>query len=43
MEGTTLNKMMDILLDTPRLLMITVLPRGIPNAVQFEVNICLGG
>jgi hypothetical protein len=43
MEGTTLNKMMNILLDTPRLSMITVLPRGIPNPVQFEVNISLGG
>ncbi len=43
MEGTTLNKMMNILLDTPRLSMITVLPRGIPNPVQFEVNISPGG
>ena len=43
MEATTLNKMMNILLDTPRLAMITVLPRGIPNATQFEVNISLGG
>jgi hypothetical protein len=43
MEATTLNKMMNILLDTPRLAMITVLPRGIPNPTQFEVNISLGG
>jgi hypothetical protein len=43
MEATTLNKMMNILPDTPRLAMITVLPRGIPNATQFEVNISLGG
>jgi hypothetical protein len=42
-EGTTLNKLMNILLDTPRLNMISVLPRGIPNATQFEVNISLSG
>jgi hypothetical protein len=43
MEGTTLNKMMNILLDTPRLAVISVLPRGIPNPMHFEVNIGLGG
>ena len=42
LEGTTLNKLMNILLDTPRLNMITVLPRGIPNTTQFEVNISIG-
>jgi hypothetical protein len=42
LEGSTLNKLMNILLDTPRLNMITVLPRGIPNTTQFEVNISLG-
>lgn len=42
MEGTTLNKMMNILLDTPRLSMITVLPHGIPNPMQFEVHSSLG-
>jgi len=43
MEAAALNKMMNILLDTPRLTMITVLPRGIPTPMQFEVNISLGG
>jgi hypothetical protein len=42
LEGTTLNKLMNILLDTPRLQMISVLPRGIPNTTQFEVNISVG-
>lgn len=43
LEGSTLNKMMNILLDTPRLAMITVLPRGIPSPTQYEVDIGLGG
>ena len=42
MEGAALNKMVNILLDTPRLSMFTVLPRGIPETTQFEVNIGLG-
>jgi hypothetical protein len=42
LEGTTLNKLMNILLDTPRLNMLTVLPRGIPYTTQYEVNISLG-
>jgi hypothetical protein len=42
LEGTALNKPMNICLDTPRLNMITVLPRGIPSTTQFEVNISRG-
>jgi hypothetical protein len=42
-ETTTLNKIMNILLDTPRLQQMCVLPRGIPRSNQFEVNVTLGG
>jgi hypothetical protein len=43
LEGTTLNKMVNILLDTPRLHSVVALPRGIPNSSQFDVSISLGG
>lgn len=42
-ETTTLNKIMNILLDTPRLQQMCILPRGIPRSNQFEVNVTLGG
>ncbi len=41
-ESTTLNKLTNIIHDTPRLNSLTVVPRGIP-AAQFEVQITLGG
>jgi hypothetical protein len=43
LEGTILNKVVNILLDTPRLHSISVLPRGMPNTSQFDVSISLGG
>jgi hypothetical protein len=43
MESLTLNKLMNILLDTPRLSALTIWPRGIPRSAQFEVHITLGG
>ena len=43
LESITLNKVMNVLLDTPRLDKVTILPRGIPKTMQFEVNITLGG
>jgi hypothetical protein len=43
LESMTLNKVMNVLLDTPRLDRVTILPRGIPKSTQFEVNITLGG
>jgi hypothetical protein len=43
MESTTLNKIMNILLDTPRMGALAIVPRGIPRSAQFEVNITLGG
>jgi hypothetical protein len=42
LEETTLHKLMNILLHTPRLRMITVLLRDIPNTTQSEVNSSLG-
>ena len=42
-ESTMLNKLTNIIHDTPRLNAVTVVPRGIPAASQFEVRITLGG
>jgi hypothetical protein len=42
MESIALNKIMNILLDVPRLSALTILPRGIPRSAQFEVDITLG-
>ncbi len=42
-ESITLNKVMNVLLDTPRLQKVSVLPRGIPKSSQFEVQVTLGG
>jgi hypothetical protein len=42
-ESTTLNKVMNILLDTPRLQQVCLLPRGVPRSNQFELHITLGG
>jgi hypothetical protein len=43
LEGTSLHKVVNILLDTPRLNSCIALPRGIPSASQFDVSISLGG
>jgi len=42
-ESIILNKIMNVLLDTPRLHQMCILPRGIPKSNQFEVNVTLGG
>jgi hypothetical protein len=42
-ESLSLNKVMNVLLDTPRLQMVSILPRGIPRSTQFEVHVTLGG
>jgi hypothetical protein len=42
-ESIALNKVMNVLLDTPRLQMVSILPRGIPRSTQFEVHVTLGG
>jgi hypothetical protein len=43
MEGITVNKIVNIVLDIPRLSALTIVPRGIPRAAQFEVVVTLGG
>lgn len=42
-ESITLNKIMNVLLDTPRLQQMCILPRGVPKSNQFELNVTLGG
>jgi hypothetical protein len=43
MESITLSKIINILMDIPRLNSITVMPLGIPKSSQFDVDITLGG
>lgn len=43
MESITLNKVINVLLDTPRLSCVSIAPQGIPRSTQFEVQIALGG
>jgi hypothetical protein len=40
-DSITLHKLMNVLLDTPRLEKLTILPRGIPRAAQFELLVTL--
>ncbi|MGA2095587.1 MAG: hypothetical protein ABSH39_04755 [Candidatus Acidiferrum sp.] len=42
-DSIALHKIMNVLLDTPRLLSVTIFPRGIPKTGQFELHIALGG
>jgi len=42
-EATTLPKLINIIHDALRLNAVTVVPRGIPAAAQYEVRITLGG
>jgi hypothetical protein len=42
MDGLLLNKLMNLLLDTPRLASVLVVPHGFPKAVQFELNVTVG-
>ena len=43
MDTLSLNKIMNILVDTPRLNTLRLSPRGIPKSGQYEVTITLGG
>ena len=43
MDTLSLNKIMNILVDTPRLATLTLSPRGIPRSGQYEVTVTLGG
>ena len=42
LQATMLNKLMNLLLDTPRLVDLTVRPYGYPRATQFELQLTLG-
>jgi hypothetical protein len=43
MDSITMNKLLRVLLDTPRLSSVTVAPRGIPHYLHFDVKVTLGG
>jgi len=43
LESITLNKVINILLDIPRLHSLSIAPRGIPKTSQFDVDITIGG
>jgi hypothetical protein len=40
-DSLTLHKLTNVLVDTPRLEKITILPRGIPRSTQFDLQITL--
>lgn len=42
LQATMLNKLMNVLLDTPRLAELAVKPQGYPRATQFELVLTLG-
>jgi hypothetical protein len=42
-DSISLNKIMNVLLDVPRLQSLCVMPRGIPRSAQFGIDITLGG
>jgi hypothetical protein len=42
MDTMLLNKLMNLLLDSPRQANVLVVPHGFPKATQFEVNFTLG-
>jgi hypothetical protein len=42
-DSLTLNKIANVLFDTPRLNRVTITPRGIIKSGQYEVAVTLGG
>ncbi|HXJ45242.1 MAG TPA: hypothetical protein VNK47_01110 [Candidatus Dormibacteraeota bacterium] len=42
LQATMLNKLMNLLLDTPRLAELAVKPCGYPRATRFELALTLG-
>ncbi|HSC44793.1 MAG TPA: hypothetical protein VLC94_03130 [Candidatus Acidoferrum sp.] len=42
MDSLMLNKLMNLVLDTPRLASLLVVPHGFPKATQFELNVTVG-
>jgi hypothetical protein len=42
-DSLGMNKMLSVLMDTPRLTSVTIVPRGIPRSRHFELQLVLGG
>lgn len=42
MDSLLLNKLMNLLLDAPRLASVLVVPHDFPKATRFEINVTLG-
>jgi hypothetical protein len=42
MDALLMNKLMNLLLDTPRLASVLVVPHGFPKATQFELSVTIG-
>jgi hypothetical protein len=42
-DSLGLNKMLSVLMDTPRLESVTIVPRGIPRSRHFEMQMVIGG
>ena len=42
MDALLPNKLMNTLLDTPRLASLLVVPHGLPKAAQLEANLTVG-
>jgi hypothetical protein len=43
MEGITVSKIGNVVLDIPRLSALKIMPRGVPRTAQFEVIVTVGG
>ena len=43
LDSITMNKVVNVLLDTPRLRCVTILPRGLVRSSQYELAVTLGG
>ena len=42
-DSISLNKIMNVLLDVPRLSNLTIVRRGIPRSAEFGIELTLGG
>jgi hypothetical protein len=40
-DSITLHKLMNVILDTPRLERVSIFPRGIPRTMQFDLELTL--
>jgi hypothetical protein len=42
-DSIGMNKILNVLMDTPRLANLSIVPRGIPRSRHFELQLVLGG